>query len=681
MTTVRKALPIIAGIFATMLAPVAPLPPSAWAGENFILPDGERRGEPIDLARTPHLIEPIDALGPDSPDNEVAVMKSAQSAFTTALQIVIGHSIDRDPCDMMAVQPTDSALSDFNSQKLGRAIEFSREAATKVKPTWGKKVRPQTSRSGTGSTTYEKKYAGGALFMALASSTADLRSKTIKKAFCDEIDEYPDDLNDQGDPLEMVEARQTSFLRAGTWKRGYFSTPTIKGASKIEKKFEAGDQRRWHVKCPHCGERFVFEWGKSFVYKNAYPYEAHYIAPCCGVEIPGWQKYDVYLSGIWIPTAPGAGKPRSYHFDALSSPFVPWDEIARKFIEARGDQAKLKTFWNLVLGLPFEVKGDAPDHERLRERVEPHLLRGHVPPRGLILTAFADVQMRGIWLEVLATAPNRETWNVEALYIDGDTSDPHGAVFAQLKKETIDREFPDAFGRMRKLDALGIDSGFRAHVVYAWVRNSQRAHAETGRDLILATKGLKGWGRPALGQPVLVDIDLGGKKIPQGAKVWGIGTWPLKVSVYGDLRVELPKPPAPPTAPDGFCHFGSWCDEVYFKQLTAEQLENITHRGRVTSRRWVALRENHFHDCRVGNLALAEYLGLSSTTPDQWVALARARGLPAELSEASLFTPRSAAKVVDAKDADAAIAARKQSERAPDAQVERSFLDGYTVSI
>jgi phage terminase large subunit GpA-like protein len=72
--------------------------------------------------------------------------------------------------------------------------------------------------------------------------------------------------------------------------------------------------------------------------------------------------------------------------------------------------------------------------------------RGHVPPQGLILVAFADVQMRGIWLEVMAIAPNRETWCVDALYIDGDTSQANGAAFTQLKKETLDREFPDAFG-------------------------------------------------------------------------------------------------------------------------------------------------------------------------------------------------------------------------------------------
>ena len=39
---------------------------------------------------------------------------------------------------------------------------------------------------------------------------------------------------------------------------------------------------------------------------------------------------------------------------------------------------------------------------------------------------------------------------------------------------TLDRTFPDAFGKGRKVDALGIDSGYRSHTVYTFVRARQR---------------------------------------------------------------------------------------------------------------------------------------------------------------------------------------------------------------
>ena len=55
------------------------------------------------------------------------------------------------------------------------------------------------------------------------------------------------------------------------------------------------------------------------------------------------------------------------------------------------------------------------------ERREEGLKRGHIPPRGLILVGAADVQKRGIYLEVVAFAETRESWVVDADYIDGDT--------------------------------------------------------------------------------------------------------------------------------------------------------------------------------------------------------------------------------------------------------------------
>lgn len=43
-------------------------------------------------------------------------------------------------------------------------------------------------------------------------------------------------------------------------------------------------------------------------------------------------------------------------------------------------------------------------------------------------------------------------------------------------------------------------------------------------------------------------------------------------------------------------------------------------------------------DCRVYNIALAEYLGLTSMTDDEWAALAKLRGVPGETWKRTLFT-------------------------------------------
>lgn len=656
----HAALAVAALAIAGAVEPPDSILPSQWLPKNFTLPDGEQAGDLIDLTETPHLIEPLDAMGPDAPDNEVAVMKSAQSAFTVGVLLgSVAHSIDCDACDMMVVQPTDGALTDFISKKLNRVLE----ADGPLK----KKVASQTSRSGKASTTYEKKYGNYSLTLAIANSAADLRSKTVKKAYCDEVDEYPDDLNDQGDPIGMIEARQTQFLVAGTWKRLYISTPTLKGGSRIEQLYEAGDQRRWHVKCPHCSDRFVFEFDrKHFQFNDTYPYEARYFPPCCGGAIEGWQKKAVYKTGIWIATAPGPGKYKSYHFDALSSPFVPWDEIAKKFIRAGDDPAKLKTFYNLDLGLPYELKTDTPDHTRLMERRE-DLVRRQIPPWGLILTAAADVQMRGIYYEIVAHGPDKQTWVVDADFLLGDTDDPERGAFAELTK-VYEREYPDAFGGKRRVDAFGVDSGYRSNIVYTWCRNRVGA---------MALKGVDGWSKPAIGSPTLQDIDFAGRKIKKGATLWNVGTWPLKASFYSNLRKEGLKAGAE-ADPPGYCHFGTWLDEVYFRQITAEYLAEDKVRGR-TIRKWKEKfgEENHWLDCRIYNYALADYLGMSRMTPDDWAVLAKERGVTDEARLPDLLAPRPMQQAAATPAPKRAPPPSEDDEPAPPAPSD-DWLGGYT---
>lgn len=687
MTAHPNARLLVAQKLESTIRPATPLPFSKWLPENIVLVDGPYAGQMWSAAGAPYLPEIADCLSDDDPCNEVTVRKSQQSGVSILALAWSLYVADREPANFIYGAPNIDALRELNSQKLQPLIDaWQRRIGRAV-------IYPQTSRSSLGSTTYEKKFAGGYIALANANAVMDLSSKTAKKGVKDEVAKWQE-IPGYGDPEKLYFGRFTAFRRLGEYKILALSTPEVdtgaddpdqvEGHCRIDRAFRRSDQRYWHCRCPGCDAFFVHRFerlrvGDAEPHKSTYEHE-------CGYRLTEAERVVAVRAGKWIATNPGLGRHPGFHIDAFVSLMMSYGDIAMDFLNARTETEK-KGFFNLVLGLPYKYRGDAPEWEKLQGRVEKHLKRGHVPPRGLLLVAYADVQMRGLWLNVVAFAPNGESWDVDALYIDGDTSRMDGPAFQQLRKETLDREFPDAFGGVRKLDALGVDSGFRTHVVYAWVRRHQQVHPISGRDIVLATKGLPGWGRPAIGQPSLVDIDLDGKKIRQGVKVWGIGTWSLKATLYSQLRQEIPGPPAEPIAPDGYCHFGPWNDEVYFKQLTAEQLVDVKHRGRITSQKWEKMRENHFHDDRVGALALADYLGLNATTPEQWAALARARLLPAELTEVSLFTSRPAAKVVDPKDAPAAEQARKRADRedrqapqdvTPDAV---DWLAGYDVKL
>nr|WP_255599546.1 terminase gpA endonuclease subunit [Afifella sp. IM 167] len=593
--------------------------PSVWA-QQLVVPDGPRAGTKWDPSLTPYVPEIIDAMGPDSPHNIAAVRKSAQTGVSVAAMALCLSYADRAPCRIGFVLPGQDAINEFSREKLGPAIEAT--------PVLKKKIRPQTSRSAQGSTGTYKRFPGGSLLLLNANSAADLRQKTLKIGVADEIDEWEDDLNGQGDPFELLKGRFTSHHATGEWRLLALSTPTEDGESKIDELFEEGDQRFWHVDCPQCGTsiRLQFEHLK---FNRRPPYQAHYVAQCCGGVIEHHEKAALVREGRFV-AANSEGLYPSFHVDALTSLVTTWDMIAEGWWTAHGDERKVKAFFNTVLGLAYRMRGDAPDHERLMERRDRDLVENVVPPRGLLLVCGADVQHSGIWAEVVAFAPDRQSWCVAARWLEGDTADPNGAAWQQLAA-LYDERFLDAFGQDRQIDALAVDAGDgqRMNQALAFVRSRARAYA---------TKGMAGWTHPAIGSPSRVDINLRGKRIRRGASLWPIGTWPLKAEFYSNLR----KPgiaAGQEVDPAGYCHFGGFLGENYFKQITAEYLADVKFRGR-TRREWRPLREdNHLLDCRIMAMAMAEYLGLSRMTPERWAQLAASRGVPAELADPDLFAP------------------------------------------
>jgi phage terminase large subunit GpA-like protein len=641
-----SATAIMAGVLAGLFDPGEDISPSQWAAKNLVVPDGPRAGELFSLELTPYLAEPLDFFADACPDNKAVVRKSKQTGFTTLAIAACGYTADVEPCDLFLIEPTQENLSDFVGEKLQRAIDGS--------PALSKKLRPQTSRSNRGSTTYSKRYAGGSLLMGIATSTADLRGKTRKKVIKDEASEYPDDLGGQGSPHDMISGAYESFLASGDWKELSISTPVVKGACYIDEAFEAGDRRFWHVRCPGCQSEFYFTAHPDrFRYKPEYPHEAHYVAPCCGIVIESWQRNDLVKAGRWIATAPGPGKHRSYHFDALSSPFVPWDIIARRIIDAGSDPSKLKTLYNLTLGMAYDMRGEAPDHETLMaRRVEAKL--GHIPPGFLLLTIAADVQKRGIYVEVLAHAPDQQSWPVYIDYLDGPTVDVDDGAFVALT-ELYRREWPDAFGNTWRADEFAIDANYHTDAVYEWTRRHPG---------VKAVKGAQGWRRVPLGIATDQDVDYKGRKIRGGAKLRIVGTWDLKSKFYEYLVRQPVAEGSTIVYPPGYCHFPLFLDDTYFRQITAEYLDDDIYKGR-SRKIWKQHggdAPNHYLDCRVYNMAVADAY-FSAFTSDDWAARAKERGIPADLRTPDLFAPKPFQ--VTAKPVEGAVQGAAPQERDP----------------
>lgn len=620
--TFPKALPMIAAALAAVLTPPAPLLPSAWAAQNMVVPDGPRAGSRWDPSLTPYVAEIIDTLGPDSPHNLGAVRKSQQTGISVAGVALVGAHIDGAPARIGYALPTIDALQEFNREKLMPAIEQT--------PALAAKVQPQTSRSATGSTSTSKRFPGGSLVLINANSAPDLRSKTLKIGIADEVDEWADDLEHQGDPFEMFLGRFVAFHATGDWRVLALSTPKRLGESRIDRLFEGGDQRFFHVDCPGCGTpvRLAGTEFKHLRFERRPPYGAHFVTPCCGTVIEQHEKRALVQKGRFVATR-AEGLYPSWHVDAFISLMTTWDAMAEAWWNAQGDETKLQTFTNLWLGLPYEVRGDAPDWQRLMERRSEEWIENRVPPAGLILVAGADVQHTGIWVEVVAFGSDKQSWSVSARWLEGDTTDPSAGAFAELAS-LYEESFADAFGGRRTLDGMAVDAGDggRSNQVYQFCR---------ARPLAFAIHGRPGWSHPALGTPTRVDITASGRKIRNGAVLWPVGTYALKATFYADLR-KLGVDAGAQQNPPGYCHFGKHLGENYFKQLTSEYLADVVRNGR-RRREWKESGPNHLLDCRIYAMAIADYLGLSRYTDDDWRKIMKARGVPAEALAVDLVTP------------------------------------------
>lgn len=623
------ALALICAHLESGIRPRPTMPLSQWLGENITLVDGPLAGEPWSASGAPYLVEPADCLSDDHPCNVVVIRKSQQSGASILALAWCLFIADREPANMLYAIPGLDALRELNSAKLQPLIEA-----------WQKRIKrsvivPQTSRSATGSTTYEKVFSGGRLFLGNANSVMDLSSKTIKKGVEDEVSKW-EQIPGYGDPEKLFFGRFTAFRRTREYKILKISTPEVdtgddsgetEGHCRIDLAFKGTDQRFWNCVCPECGNLFVHDFTRLRIDAD-HPHKTAY--ECwCGHMISDSERIGAIDEGRWVPSVEEPGREPGFHIDAFISKMMSYEAIAEDSLEAKTEIDR-KAFWNLDLGLPYKYRGDAPDHVRLMERREVYP-ENHVPAEGLLLAAGADVQHNGIWVEVVAFARDRQSWTVTRRFVEGDTTDPDKGAWTQLA-EIYDERFPDAFGEMRIIDAMAVDAGDggRANQVYAWTRSRARA---------FAIKGVPGWTAPAVGTPTKVSINLKGKKIKGGAMLWPLGTWSLKAEFYANLR-KKGRTSGAEEDPPGYCHFGDWLDEPYFKQITSEFLDSATVRGR-TVKVWKELGPNHLLDARVYAMAMGEYLGLTRMNDDDWASLARLRGAPEEVKNPDMLAPDS----------------------------------------
>lgn len=613
---------LVAEQLSAATRPVPPTPFREWLPANIVLVDGPKKGEFWSEHDAPYLGPIAEVLDVDHPANLVSIRKSQQTGVSILALAWSLYLAETAPDNILYAVPGIDALQDVNGKKLQPMIDaWQRESKKRI-------ILPNVSRSGSGSTTYEKRFAGGSLSLANTNSVMDLSGDTARYGVKDEVSKWGNSPNGD-DPEVLFFGRFTAFRRLKLWKILELSTPELDsgdpmgdepGHCRIDRSFRRSDQRFWFIDCPECQTPF-FQSMDGFVLDRAHPHKSSYECPNCSHHISEMERVPAVRAGDFIPTADGEGRHPGFHVDAFVSLMMSYEAIAEDWLEQQkhGEEGA-KNFTNLVGGLPYAMKGDAPDHKRLYERRETYP-QEIVPAPGLIFVAGADVHHDNIMVEAVAFAEDRQSWSVTIAYLDGPTDNINAG--AWLKLDTfLNKAFKDAYGHDRRIEAMAVDSGdgLRANQVYSWCATRASAYA---------IKGMQGRGVPAIGTPSKVSIKKNGKRVRIGsAKVWPVGTWALKGELMSNLH-KLGVHSGEPADPPGFCHFGQFHDEAYFKQVTAEYFERKLVKGKLREGWEKVRRDNHWLDVRVYAMAMAELLGMSKLTRDGWAQL-RARIVPSE---------------------------------------------------
>ena len=572
---------------ATACKPRSRLTGSQWADQYRLIPAGTSP-EPGEWRtnRTPYLREPLDAAT-DKKTEIVVFCASSQVGKSEALLNILGYYADQEPAPQLMLQPTVEMAEAFSKERIEPMFRASPGLAGKLEE--GKEGRGSARKSST--TIRMKHFPGGYLALVGANSPAGLASRPIRVLLCDEVDRFG--VTKEGDPLKLAIQRTQNFANR---KIVIVSTPTIKGASKIEEWFEKSDQREFYVPCQHCGDELVYKWEYVHWDKdedgNVLTDTIAMFCPHCGAKIRGAYKPDLptLQKGRWRASNPDS-RIKGYHINALYSPWVNLCDLVDEFVSVNRNKDKhgLMEFVNLKLGETWEeIVNGADDWEHLHHRREYYPSDDILPDGVLLLTAGVDVQHDRLECTVYGWGMGRECWGIQHQIIYGK---PDDATTWQQLDALLQKTYPLSNGVRLSVSCTCVDSGDGTYTsnVYQYTKARERLR-------VFSIKGRGGVGVPFISLPTKNNVG--------GATLFTLGVDSGKSLLMGRLAIE--------DEGAGFVHYPMQAErgfnEGFFKQLTAEVLEKKFEKG-VVKMAWKKIRErNEALDCAVYATAALELL-------------------------------------------------------------------------
>lgn len=518
-----------------------------WADERLHLPSFAPVPGQWRTSRTPFLKEIMECLSPRHRCRKVVFMKPVQIGGTQVAVNWVGYTMDRSPTAMLFYEPIIDMAKRLTKEKLDPVIQAT--------PTLRGKVREARSRD-SGNTTYRKEFLGGFLNILWANSSAGSRSTSAPRIVVDEVDEYEQDVGDQGHPCDLIEKRAAAYAR---YKIFELSTPTLDGVSRIDQDYHLGSQGRYHVPCPHCGHYQHLVWERLVYTFDGVkrPEDAAYQCESCEQLID--ESYKTWMMDTtrakWVHAYPERVEDiASFHLNLLYQPAgwaYPWSRLAKEYIEAydkmkAGDVRAMKTFRNTILAKTWKEKIEQIAHQSLYQRREVY----DAPcPRGVVvLIASVDVQDNRLEATIKGWGAGEQSWSIEYKIFQGSPSLP--TVWMELT-DWLQQPRDHADGVALHVEAVGVDTGgHHTKEAYRFI--------EKHRGEAFALKGSSEAGAPEIP-----------KREPKKHKsfrlrLYLLGTIALKDTIFARMKLAEQGP--------GFMHFPrrDGYDQEYFEGMTSE---------------------------------------------------------------------------------------------------------------
>lgn len=586
---------------------------SEWADRHRVIQASYSQDPgPYRSSKTPYLREIMDAFA-DQSLTRITVVKAARVGGTEAANNMVGYAIDQAPGPILYVFP--------------RETDAKEECATRIAPFI--KGSPQIRRHipHAGWETQEQLDLDSlSIFMAWAKSQATLIRRTVRYVFIDELDNCDQQASFLGDTLTLASWRVKTF--GDRAKIVVTSSPTMDHGSAW-RGYQASDRRRYYVPCPSCGgyQTMVFERVKVPAdQRDADAIEtgglAWYECEHCKVKLrDGQHKSWMTMRGVWVPDAqkivealpvddakvveaakvdrPAADRwlPKieggrrvtrmaGFHIGGLLSPWVSWSHLFAEFLRHKDNPDELRVFINSGLGEPWKEAAEEVQADMLWSRREIGHERDVLPDAATTIMVGADVQKDCLYYVIRAWGPMRTSW----LLREGIASD-----FLELH-ETCLQWFssPDQQRRLAP-KYLAIDSRYRTFEVYDFAR---------GYGGVYPMSGLQSAAYPVMPRPVEYQSNRETAKINR----YNVDTGYYKSMLFRLLRAKH--------GDAGFFGLHRSVTDDYCQQMSAEQyVWKTVRRGHAKVRCLVwepktPTAKNHYLDCEVMALALADHLGI-----------------------------------------------------------------------